>query len=89
MKIKAVAPGWPPPKVPGPVSPPIHLQCEAVIPLGQTSYLREWHKKRYAGLKTECCTRIALYNMDGVNYCAIHAGKVTLRYLWEQSQNDQ
>ena len=84
MKIKTVAQGWPPLRVPSPVPPPIRIQCEAIIPLPDISHLKSWRRNRY-GLKPECCQRLALYNMDGVNYCAIHAGRVALRFLYERS----
>jgi hypothetical protein len=90
VKIKPAITGWRPPHATPHQQPGTpRLQCEAIIPVPAGSYIKNWRQKRYEthGLRPECCQRLALYDIDGKRYCAIHAGKIALQYLFEEQNN--
>ena len=59
-------------------------RCESPLTSILTPHMAEWREQRY-GKRSKLCRRISAYEIDGKQYCRMHAGEIALD-MWSRGE---
>jgi hypothetical protein len=74
----------------------LHYQIMKIERLEKPNPLKRWAAQRCSQIiqstcsdQRHCCTRAAMYKVDGVMFCRQHTGEAALNYLLNQQNTEE